>query len=230
MSGTEATANWHVHYVNARGKLDRLKPHVEAALEDVYPRISKVCEPPAVDILVEAVWNSSVIPERGHVGYGNEDLVTLWLAPEHPKLDENLGEPLARMIAHEMNHVMRFRSVGGPESLGDHLICEGFAGRFVQELFGNSPEPWEQAIPKTEFQRYIPQAMDDFNKRAGYRQEKISMYEWMFASGTMPRWLGYTLGYEIVGQYLEDHPDLRASGLLDIPSTDFKPALAKLAA
>lgn len=229
MSSTGATANWHVHYVNARGKFDDLKPHVEAALRDVYPRIAEVGEPPVVDILVEAVWNSSVIPERGHMGYGNEDLVTLWLAPEHPKLIENLGEPLARMIAHEMNHVMRFRSAGGTKTLGDLLVSEGLAGQFVKELFGSEPEPWEQALSRSELRQFIPRTAEHFESDASRGSKKIDTNEWMFGTGALPRWLGYTLGYEIVGQYLKEHPDLRASGLLGIPSTDFKPALAKLA-
>ncbi|WP_051285042.1 DUF2268 domain-containing putative Zn-dependent protease [Nisaea denitrificans] len=230
MTGTGPTANWHVHYVNARGKLDDLKPHVEAALQDVYPRISKICEPPVVDILVEAVWNSSVIPERGHLGRGNEDLVTLWLAPEHPMLAENLGEPLARVIAHEMNHVLRFRSAGGSKTLGDLIVSEGLACQFVKELFGNAPEPWEQALSRSELGQFIPRATEHFESSADWRSQEIDISEWMFGTGALPRWLGYTLGYELVGQYLEDHPDLSASGLVDIPSTDFKPALAKLSA
>ncbi len=232
MTGTGATANWHVHYVNARGKLDDLKPHVEAALQDVYPRIAAVCEPPAVDILVEAVWNSSVIPERGHTGFANEDLVKLWLAPEHPKLPENLGEPFARTIAHEMNHVMRARSAGDPKTLGDRLVSEGFAGQFVKELFGNEPEPWEQALSRAELQQYIQLATENFDSKADFRPggNDIDLYEWLLGKGSLPLRLGFTLGYEIVGQYLEDHPDLSASDLLDLPSTNFKPALAKLAA
>jgi len=230
MTGTGATANWHVHYVNARGKLDDLKPHVEAALQDVYPRIAAVCEPPAVDILVEAVWNSSVIPERGHMGYGNEDLVTLWLAPEHPMLAGNLGEPLSRMIAHEMNHVLRFRSAGGTKTLGDLLVSEGLAGQFVKELFDSEPEPWEQALSRSGLRQFIPSATENFESHASRGSKETDINEWMFGTGALPRWLGYTLGYEIVGQYLEDHPDLSASDLLDIPSIDFKPALAKLSA
>lgn len=229
MTGSGTTGNWHVHYVNARGKLDGLKPHVEAALQDVYPRMSKVCEPPVVDILVEAVWNSSVIPERGHMGYGNEDLVTLWLAPEHPKLAENLGQPLSRTVAHEMNHVMRFRSAGGTKTLGDLLVSEGLAGQFVKELFGSEPEPWEQALSRSKLRQYIPRAAEHFESDASRSSKEIDINEWMFGTGALPRWLGYTLGYEIVGQYLEDHPDLTASGLLDIQSANFKPTLAKLA-
>ncbi|MEP3112154.1 DUF2268 domain-containing putative Zn-dependent protease [Nisaea sp.] len=232
MTGTGATANWHVHYVNARGKLDGLKSHVEAALQDVYPRMSKICEPPAVDILVEAVWNSSVIPERGHTGFVNEELVTLWLAPEHPKLTKNIGEPLARTVAHEMNHVMRFRAVDGPKTLGDTLVSEGLAGQFVKELFGNEPELWEQALSRSELRQYIELAKENFESSASYRPNgnDLDLYEWMLGKGSLPLRLGYTLGYEIVGQYPEDHPNHSASGLLDQPSADFKPALDKLSA
>ncbi len=220
--------NWHLHHMNALGKLDALMGPVEAAATDTYGRIARVFEPPVVDILVQAVWQSSVIPDRGHTGFGNEDLVTLWLAPGHPKLEENLGEPLARTVAHEINHVMRFRSAGGTRTLGDHLVCEGLAGRFVEQLFGNVPEPWECALSPQELAQYVSRALECFDIPAGYRSEEISMHEWMFGSGDLPSWLGYTLGYEIIGAYLKARPELQASDLISIPSADFKPALAGL--
>lgn len=229
MSVPSAMPNWHLHHMNALGKLDALVGPVEDAAANCYTRIAEVLEPPVVDILVQAVWQSSVIPDRGHVGYGNEDLVTLWLAPGHPKLDENLGEPLARTVAHEINHVLRFRSAGGTITLGDHLVCEGLAGRFVEQLFGNAPEPWECAVSPQDFAQYLPRAIASFDTPAGYRSEEISMHEWMFGSGDLPRWLGYTLGYEMVGACLRDRPKLRASDLISLPSADFKPALASLA-
>lgn len=110
------------------------------------------------------------------------------------------------------------------------MVSEGRAGQFAKELSGSEPEPWEQDLSRSELRQFIPRTTEHFEPHASRGTKEIDINEWMFASGTMPRWLGYTLGYEIVGQYLEDHPDLSASDLLDLPSTEFKPALAKLEA
>ncbi|UUX51401.1 DUF2268 domain-containing protein [Nisaea acidiphila] len=220
---------WHIHYVNARGELEAVKGAFETALTDAHRRISEITEPPAVDFLVESVWTSSVIPERGHLGRANDSLVTFWLALDHPVFKDNLGEPLARSIAHEINHVMRFRAAGFSSTFGQLLVSEGLAGRFVEELYSNKPEPWEQALTRAELAGYVDSALDQFDASTVYRQSEIDVNEWMFGTGKLPRWLGYTLGYEMVGAYLRERPELRASDLLSIPSADFKPMLAGLA-
>lgn len=128
------------------------------------------------------------------------------------------------MIAHEMHHAMRFQSIGYPKTLGDAFVSEGLAGRFVEELFQNDPEPWEHAFSRLELQEYVPLAQKNFNN------SDYDYAEWTAGTGGLPRWLGYTLGYEIVGDFIANNSGARASNLVSAPSTDFKPALAKLSA
>lgn len=216
--------NWQIHYLDAHGRITPLRAAVEQALDDVQARMAPVCELPQVDIVVRPVPAAWVIPEKGHLGRSTGEIIDLYLAPEHPLLAENLGASLAQMIAHEMHHAMRFQSIGFSQTLGDILVSEGLAGRFVEELFQNAPEPWENAFSRRELQEYVPLAQTNFNN------SDCDYYEWTAGTGKLPRWLGYTLGYEIVGDFIADHSGARASTLVSTASIDFKPALDKLSA
>ncbi|MEO9902300.1 DUF2268 domain-containing putative Zn-dependent protease [Nisaea sp.] len=216
--------NWHVHYLDGHGRISPFKAAVEKALDDVKARMLAVCELPQVDIVVRAVPADWVIPEKGHVGRCSGEIVDLYLAPEHPNLTGNLGQSLSQMIAHEMHHAMRFQSIGLPKTLGDVLVSEGLAGRFVEELFQNDPEPWERAFSRLELQKFVPLAQTSFDG------SDYDYAEWTYGTGKLPRWLGYTLGYEIVGDFIARNSGACASNLVSAPSADFKMALDSFAA
>lgn len=212
---------WQVHYLDAHGRVAPLKDAVEAALADAEARIREVCTPPVVDIIVRTVPDNWVIPEKGYAGYCSGEVVEIRLAPEHPKFAENLGVPLSQMIAHEMHHAMRIQSCG--QTFGDALVTEGLAGRFVEELFGNAPEPRECALSREELSGHVPLALSLFESH------EFDHMEWMYGTGRLPRWLGYTLGYELVGAHIAANDGASASALAAAPSIAFKPALAGLA-
>ncbi len=47
---------------------------------------------------------------------------------------------------------------------------------------------------------------------------------WFFgAGGTLPRWVGYSLSFELVGRYLAADAERRASSLYDEPAERFRP-------
>lgn len=94
----------------------------------------------------------------------------------------------------------------------------------MEELFQSEPEPWERAISKSELRHYVPLTQSQFD------DEEFDDWKWMMGSAELPRWLGYSLGYALVGLYLDDYPDACASTLVATPSANFKPFLAKLAA
>lgn len=215
---------WTVHHLDARGMVAPHRPAVERALARVGERLAGVCEPPALDVVVQAVPGGPVIPERGHVGFSpRPGAVFLTLDPGSPHLPASLGEPLERTIAHEVHHALRWDRVGYGRTLGEALVSEGLAGRFVEELFGPPPEPWERAVPRGELASHAQDAAAAFEE-AGYGHP-----EWFFGAGARPRWVGYALGWELVGAYLAAHPEARPSRLAGEPAAAFRPLLAGLA-
>ena len=215
---------WTMHHLDARGALGPYRAAVERALAQVGERVAAVCDPPVLDVVVQAVPGGLVIPELGHVGFSpRPGVVFLTLDPDSPNLPASLGEPLERMLAHEMHHALRWDRVGYGRTLGEALASEGLAGRFVEELYASPPEPWERAVPRdglAEHARAAEAAFED----AGYGHA-----EWFFGGGGRPRWVGYTLGWELVGAYLAAHPGARPSRLAGEPAAVFRPSLARLA-
>ncbi|MVZ80379.1 peptidase, partial [Escherichia coli] len=45
---------------------------------------------------------------------------------------------------------------------------------------------------------------------------------WFFGAGDLPRWLGYSLGFDLVARYLSAHPEHRASTLTDASAEVFR--------
>jgi uncharacterized protein YjaZ len=95
---------------------------------------------------------------------------------------------------------MRYASIGYGDSLGEALVSEGLAGRFVERIFGTAPEPWESAMDEATLRAHLPNdallASSDYNHAT-----------WFYGqNGRLPRWIGYTLGYRIAGDWLAAVP------------------------
>jgi len=196
---------------------------VEQACLEVTRRAEKVTEPMTLDVVIQAI-PGRVIPEIGHVGHAPaRGIIVLTLDPENPHLKANLGEPIERVIAHELHHALRFEQVGYGHTLGEAIVTEGLAGRFVQELYGRDGEIWECAVSRDKLPAFAEQARRQFNDK------DYDHLAWFFGTGDLPRWLGYTLGWEIVGHYLSAHKDARPSRLAGEAADRFLPSLDALA-
>jgi uncharacterized protein YjaZ len=118
------------------------------------------------------------------------------------------------MLAHELHRPSRWDGPGYGETLGDALVSEGLAGHFAQEVYGGEPEPWEQ-LPSSVWRPYLAKA------KADWLNTEYDHIGWFFGSQDFPRWLGYSLGYQVVRQFLSTHDTARASGLVHAPSVGF---------
>uniref|UniRef100_UPI0013B015C0 DUF2268 domain-containing putative Zn-dependent protease n=1 Tax=Klebsiella pneumoniae TaxID=573 RepID=UPI0013B015C0 len=100
-------------------------------------------------------------------------------------------------------------------TLGEVLVSEGLAGHFSIELFGGEPEPWESLQSDT-IQPYYPQMLENWH-RTDYDHNA-----WFFGTGNLPRWLGYTAGFNLISRYLASSPNLKASMLANINAEELK--------
>jgi len=204
-------AGWTTHIADARGRLTPWRGPIEAAIARTHRRVSERVQVDAVDIVVQD--SPRVIPQRGHVGHApNGWMIYLSFDPEAEAFEGNLGAPLERTLAHEINHVLRWRGPGYGGTLGAALISEGLAGVFVRDLFGSVPEPWERALDDTS--AYAADVNDGWDQ--GYDHGA-----WFFGTGRYPVWAGYTLGYSIVA-YHADHSETDIVTLTNRPASDFK--------
>ena len=215
--------DWSIQYPDAYGRLDPFRAAVDDALRSVEQRVTTVARARALDIFVQS--GKGVIPELGYVGYAPKPgVIYLTLDPDNPNLLHNLGAALERQIAHEFHHALRWFGPGYGQTLLEALVSEGLAGRFVQEIFGSGPEPWECALPRAALPPYAERALHDREAR------QYDHAAWFFGRGDLPRWLGYTLGWELVGDFLKQRCNDRPSQLAELSAHAFLPVLRALAA
>lgn len=100
-------------------------------------------------------------------------------------------------------------------------MSEGLAGRFAQELFGGPPEPWER-LSNDEIRPHVKLAEKEWD-RADYNHEG-----WFFGRGDLPRWLGYSLGFQLIERYQNENLACRASNMIGANARDFLSTLRSI--
>lgn len=125
--------------------------------------------------------------------------VTVFWDPQHADLRRTLLTWLSKTVAHELVHSSRIRvGAGYGPTLGDQLVNEGLADHFADQLYPHAPRsPWDHLFTKAQERAYW---------RAVRPQLKSQSTGIFMGGGTFPLAAGYTLGYDIVGQYLAAHP------------------------
>ena len=209
-----------IHLINARQQLSGMEAWLSERLHDAFSATAKLLPLRDTDVIVMS--GTDVIPEKGHLGYApDKGLIYLTVDPSNARVRANPSQSLERMLAHELHHSSRWDGPGYGETLGDALVSEGLAGHFVQEVYEGGPEPWEQ-LPSSTWLPYLTKAKSE------WLNAEYDHTGWFFGSQEYPRWLGYSLGYQVVGQYLARHGNARASGLVHAPSVEFRAYLEAL--
>ena len=143
-----------------------------------------------------------------------DNLIDIPIDIEFKDLDKMLDDELKRTVAHEMHHAIRMQSIGYGDTLLETIISEGLADHFDKEIYGKRiPGYWTDALSQDQIQIYLQRVKKSFNK-------KYISYKWLFGYGGIPRWTAYSLGYYIIGKYLEDYKDQKASTLYNTPAQE----------
>lgn len=105
-------------------------------------------------------------------------------------------------------------------TLGEALVSEGLAGQFVGRLLRTPPEPWENATSREQL-RTDPIPLSALANR------DYDHSAWFYGSGSHPRWFGYTLGYELVGSWLQNAGQIDATTWITVPAETILQAALK---
>ncbi|TXN20120.1 MULTISPECIES: DUF2268 domain-containing putative Zn-dependent protease [Methylobacterium] len=207
--------SWHLHWLEASGDLRPWRDTITAEVEIARKAVAGVLPVPPLDILIERLTGAT-IPETGTTGRAyRPGLFALTLDPDNTNFAGSLRNgDLRRTVAHEAHHCLRMAGPGYGWTLGEALVSEGLAGRFVSHLFGTPPEPWECAVTDAVLEANRP---DNATLVANGHDHGA----WFFgAGGRYPRWLGYTLGYRIVGDWLMANPGVDGRAWVDVAAHD----------
>lgn len=203
--------------MDASGDLAIHRSLIKAEVERTLGLVRAVL--PITDLQVSVIANpSGVIPEIGLGGFnpsGRE--VQIFGDPSLPDVAGILERELAGILSHEIHHALRRRAIGYGSTLLQASVSEGLADHFALEIVGGDPPPWSTALTEQQLEVWLPQVVA--NDSGGYDHA-----EWFFGVGSVPRWTGYTVGFELVSRYLEGRPGSLASGLVGEPAKSFVPS------
>jgi uncharacterized protein YjaZ len=158
------------------------------------------------------------IPEIGIGGRSDTGTVRVDVNPSFPGLAESLDRELFPLLAHEMHHVARLRVVGFPSNLLEAMVLEGLADQFSIEVAGVDPPLWASALSPEELVTWTARA------RTEWLASSYNHSAWFFGTAPpIPRWAGYSIGFELTRQFLAANPSRRPSDLVAEPATSFVP-------
>lgn len=215
--------NWTLHFLEAEASLspwrDRLTQEARAAHDRIADVLSPDTPMPRVDILLQRT-PMGCIPDFGMGGHAySPHCLSVTLDPDNPAYATSLdaGE-FGRTLAHELYHCLRFAASGYEHSMGSSLVSEGLCDQFDREVNGGDGRPWSHALSPQQWPTILAQIEPLLTSR------DYDHAAWFFGRNysfdTIPRWTGYTVGYHLVGAYLDAHPDVRPSRLSGIPAAD----------
>jgi hypothetical protein len=147
LGGNNCVSEWRLHWLEAEGELQPWRTQIISEIKAGRTAISRLISPPRLDVLVQR-RAGAVIPEIGMVGRAyRKSLFALTFDPDNERFSACLSDgSVRRQVAHEVHHCLRMAGPGYGDTLGEALVSEGLAGRFVGRLFGSPPEPWERAV------------------------------------------------------------------------------------
>src|SRR3989344_2664021 len=204
-----------------------IKIHTLDAVKDIIPfteKLKSVAKSavssvkkllPIKDVDIVFYDNPGATFDEGEiVGIGgftqNAHTMFISLNPRHPNFKNALGNELFFMLAHELNHTIRWQKQVEGDTLLEAMIFEGLADHFAMEVTGRkNPTAYSSALTLSQKKTLFDKASKEWDKPT------YNHNEWFYGSKPeiIPRWTGYTLGYDLVADYLKEHPGTLPSSL-----------------
>lgn len=205
--------NWRLHWLEADGSLSDWKADIAAEIKVAESAVQSVLKTPPIDVLVAYRHEGPIIPELGLCGFSfSPSLFLLACNPENPNFDSSVVDgAIRRQVVHEVHHCLRKAGPGYGGTLGEAIISEGLAGRFVEHVLGTPPELWEKAVGPNDLMTHLPDG--DVLWSTDYDHS-----DWFFGTRSRPRWLGYSMGYEFVGRWLRQCGRISAKDWVETPA------------
>ncbi len=201
---------------NPAGTLDRFERSIRVTIAEILMDIEGKIVLPDVRIEIDDDAKSA-IPETGVGGYApSANLLKIHIDPDFEGLEESIDTEIKSTLAHELHHCARWASIGYGNTLLEALVSEGLADHFDIEINGGTPKPWSTALTATELEEVGRMAEREFSNK------EYSHSVWFFGADTVhiPRWAGYSLGFALVGKYLQK-TGKRASELVSESADSF---------
>jgi Predicted Zn-dependent protease (DUF2268) len=202
------------------GALDAHRDEIEAIAGDTVSAVRLLLPASTAGVTIRVLaGTSSVIPEIGMGGFtASTNEIQLSFDPGSAVLPGALSTELFPLLAHELHHVARFRAIGYNTNLLDAMIAEGLADQFSIEIAGIDPPIWSTALSDADLATWSAIA------REHWYDNPWNHDAWFFGvDPSIPRWTGYSIGFDLTRSYLRAHPERLPSQLHGEPTGSFIP-------
>ncbi len=215
----------NIHILTASKDIRLYSAELKSIAEATIASVEKLLLIKDVDVVFYDNPKATIDEIGGIGGYSlNANLIFISLDPRHPNFTRALKEELSFTLAHELHHTIRWQKQVEGDTLLEAMIFEGLADHFAIEATGRSkPSPWSYILTPEQKKVLIKKASET------WKQPTYDNDLWFFGSkpDVIPRWTGYTLGYDLVAAYLHVHPETSASKLATADAMLFLNALLK---
>lgn len=205
-----------LHILNAHGRFTPYQEQIQTVFALSMQLISEILPISDIDV-VFCLDPESVIPEYGIGGYSpSGDRIIISADPDNVNFVNGLENEFSTTLGHEFHHCMRWRTVGYGYTLLEALVSEGLACHFETELRPGAIPFYASALEEAEIPGLLVKA------RQSFADTNYGHVEWFFGqSDEIPLYAGYTLGFELVHNYIQKH-STKASRLYAEPAESFQ--------
>lgn len=182
-------SNIQLHLLDAGGGLTMSEKKIREAFKDACAIAEDRLGATNIDVVVRDEPNFA-IPELGIGGFTDASGQIIYISVDSKK--KLLQKNILMTFIHEFHHAVRFQKIGWSKSFSEHVVVEGLACLFEKEITGQIPIYAKVKIT----QQQITKA-NMFIKKS----DSLDDQEWFFGGGIVPRWFGYTYGYQLVRDY-----------------------------
>ena len=202
------------HILDAGGRLEKFQVQISDSLRVGLEHIEQELSLPSIDVVVVDDPHSA-IPETGVGGSApTAHLLYIYVDPEFTDLDKTLDFEIRSTLAHELHHCARWANIGYGSTLLEAIVSEGLADHFDIEINGGVPKLWDTAIQREGLETLLEMAKLEFTN------SDYDHAAWFYGSAKIPRWAGYSLGFKLVGDYMQK-TQKKASELVSEPASSF---------
>ena len=205
-----------LHILNADGKLSPWIERIKVAFAATSTLVEARLPVGPVDVVV---YNDAeyVVPELGMSGFCTSPRrMYLPLDIEHPDLPAHFEGVFQGFFAHELHHCARRAVPGFADTLAQALVSEGLACCFEAELPGGRVPMYATRVSGQGLQAARAKANPELHAPLP------GWGAWFFGESEpdIPRHAGYSLGYELVSQWLRKHGQTAAEAYAQ-PASQF---------
>ena len=202
----------HTHVLTASNEITPYVAELKLVAESATMAVRKLLPIKDVDILFYDNPGATIDEIGGIGGFTpNAHSIFISLNPRHPRFKQALKNELFFMLTHELHHTIRWQKPVEGDTLLEALVFEGLADHFAMQVTGRAETSvYSRALTPEQGRIFLEKA------RKEWEEPTYDNAVWFFGSipTVVPRWTGYTLGYDLVAKYLEAHPGVLPSELV----------------